>query len=234
MTKVNCKFNGKVVGRSKVNITVQTEAIDRKGNIYTMDHVVKMPKGIKVEVGQYVTCSGYLESQDGSNWIDAFSAEVLKSNPGDLSMNAWIEGEASASFIEPSSTTGVPFGIATVKVDETRRQRGVIFNYLIPKMREQLKAGAIVRLAGRLQYRKYTDKEGTEREIPEIVCNNEYTKVVKLSTKSNPFSFEGDTTPGEDVTQLPVPAPATRKAVKAKVEKSFNLADSNLEVEIPF
>lgn len=112
-------------------------------------------------------------------------------------MYAWIEGEAAASFFEPKSLTDEfsskrPFGVASVKVNETRRQRGIVFNNLIATMRANLKAGALVRLAGRIQYRKYTNNENQEVEIPEIICNNEFTKIIKLSDRVNPFSFGTD------------------------------------------
>ena len=196
MTKVNVKFNGKVVNLiGKKYAEVATVAIDRSGKSYETVHNLKLGKGFAPAIGTYLAIAGTLESLEGLNWIEATSCVELKGAPEDLNMYAWVEGEAASSFFEPKSLTDEfsskrPFGVASVKLNETQRQRGIVFNALISKMRENLKAGAIVRLAGRLQYRTYTNAEGKDMTVAEIICNNEWTKILKPSTRKNPFSFE--------------------------------------------
>ena len=196
MTKVNVKFNGKVVGLiGKKYAEVMTEAYAKNKDKYETVHTLRLGKGQLPAVGSYLSIAGTLETLDGINWIESTSYKELAEAPEDMNMYAWVEGEAASSFFEPKSLSDEfnskrPFGVASVKLNDTQRQRGIVFNALISKMRENLKAGAIVRLAGRLQYRTYTNAEGKDMTVAEIICNNEWTKVLKPSTRKNPFSFE--------------------------------------------
>lgn len=62
-TKVNVKFNGKVVAYvNKKYAQVATIAEDRTGKKYETLHNVKLPKGIKPEIGSYIAIAGTLES----------------------------------------------------------------------------------------------------------------------------------------------------------------------------
>ena len=195
MTEVNVRFNGVVVAANTKKAVISTLAEDRNKKTYQTEHHVKLSKGVKLAEGSCVAITGTLESDGSTNWIEPKTCVLLDEKPEDMNMYAWVEGEAASSFFMPQGLDEFsekrPFGVASVKVSETRRQRGVVFNSLIATMKKNLKAGAIVRLAGRLQYRKFTTQAGEDREVAEIICNNEYTKVLKLSERANPFAFDG-------------------------------------------
>lgn len=197
--RVNVNMSGEVVEKNSEYLMVETTAIDRKGNLYGTNHVVKMVKH-KVAKGSFVHIEGHLDmDENGVNYIDPVKFEVLtdKLEPEDCKMNAWITAEASSNFIEPMSLNAVgldkkPFGVASVKVgtgEQKRFQRGIVFNNLIALFRKNLKTGAIVKLAGRIQYRDYETKDGEARTVAEIICDNNYTAILKASTKKDPFAF---------------------------------------------
>ncbi|MCZ2102132.1 MAG: single-stranded DNA-binding protein [Chitinophagales bacterium] len=66
----------------------------------------------------------------------------------------------------------------------------VAWNYLAEKAERDLRKGSSVYVEGKIVYRKYTDKEGNERYITEIVANNLYSldKKDKLTTSEGSFS----------------------------------------------
>jgi hypothetical protein len=201
-SNVNVKFNGLVIAATAKKAVVATVALDRNKRSYTTDHTVKLNKNTKLAEGQYVAISGTLESDGMSNWIEPKACTLLGEAPSDQNMYAWVDGEAASSFFMPNNgdefSDARPFGVASIKVNETRRQRGVVFNNLIGVFKKNLKAGAVVRLAGRLQYRKFQDRAtGETREVAEIICNNEYSKILKLSERINPFSFGDDSAEDE-------------------------------------
>lgn len=199
-SKVNVNMTGEVVGKDGQYLTVETTAIDKKGNLYGTDHVIKPTKGMKASKGEFVHIEGQLDVDDnGLNFIEpkVFTVCEDDAKPEDCRMNAWVVAEASSNFIEPQSLNSFgmdkkPFGVASVKVGN-RFQRGIVFNNLIAVFRKNLKAGAIVRLAGRIQYRKYEKPDtGEEKTVCEIICDNSYTEILKVSTKKNPFAFSSD------------------------------------------
>lgn len=192
--KVNINANVKVVGKKDGFTQIETIAIDRKGNEYSTIHNLKSSKFKK---GDFVHVEGHLEVADGVNFINPVKAVVLAAEPDDLKMNAWIQGETTSNFIEPKSLNAqpgenkAPFGVVSVRA-EGRFQRGIIFNNLIATFRQFVKAGATVLIAGRLQYRTFTNRDGIEQTVAEIICDNNYTQVIKASTKKNPFAFTSD------------------------------------------
>ena len=191
---VNVNFNARVTGKEGKYLMVETIAIDRKGNEYGTEHVMELGKGMKASKGDYVHVEGTVSmNEDGVNLITASKCSLWPDEPADLRMNAWVVGEAASNFIEPKSIDEVggdrkPFGVASIKLGN-RFQRGIVFNQLIPTFRKNLKAGAIFKMAGRLQYRKYIANDQTEKTVMEIVCDNNYTEILKASTKKNPFAF---------------------------------------------
>jgi len=191
MTKVSVNANVKVIGKEAGMTLVETIAIDRRGNEYSTVHNLKASKYKKNE---FLHIEGYLELENSVNFINPIKVSVLTDEPDDLKMNAWVQGETTSNFIEPKSLntpigeSKTPFGVVSVRV-EGRFQRGIIFNNLIATFRQFVKAGAIVLIAGRIQYRTFTNKDGVEQTVAEIICDNNYTQVVKASTKRNPFSF---------------------------------------------
>ena len=202
MTRTNVKFNGIVASANSKIAMVATVAIDKTGKTYRTEHRVKLSKGVKLAADTFVAITGYLDGNGHSNWVEIASCKILDSAPEDLNMYAWVDGEAASSFFMPTSgdefASARPFGVASVKLEGGKRQRGVVFNNLIGVFKKNLQAGAIVRLAGRLQYRQFPDKAtGETREVAEIICNNEFSKVLKLSERINPFSFGEDSTEDE-------------------------------------
>lgn len=198
--RVNVNMTGEVVNKGDEGIVVETTAIDRNGNLYGTEHLVKMAKTGKIAKGSFVHVEGHLDmDESGVNYIEPTKFEVLAEAqaPEDCKMNAWIVAEASSNFIEPMSLNSIgtdkkPFGVASVKVgtgEKKRFQRGIVFNNLIALFRKNLKAGAIVKLAGRIQYRDYETKDGESRTVAEIICDNNYTQILKASTKKDPFAF---------------------------------------------
>jgi hypothetical protein len=199
-SKVNVNMTGEVVGKDGNFLTVETTAIDKKGNFYGTEHTVKLAKGMKAVKGEFVHIEGHLDmDENGLNFIEPKTFVVYDEavEPKDCRMNAWVVGEASSNFIEPQSLNSIgvdkrPFGVASVKVGN-RFQRAIVFNNLIAVFRKNLKAGAIVRLAGRIQYREYEKQDtGEKRTICEIICDNSYTEILKASTKKNPFAFSNE------------------------------------------
>lgn len=193
-TRVNVNCTGQVVAKIGAYLMVETIAIDKKYNQYKTAHNMKPLKGIKPLKGEYIHVEGHMDMDtEGVNFIDPTVCNILPEIPAteDQVMNAWITGEASSNFIEPESKT--PFGVVSIKLQEKRFQRGIVFNSLISTFRKTLKTGAIVKIAGRLQYRTF-EKDGVERTVVEIICDNNYSEVVKQSTKANPFAFTTDDT----------------------------------------
>ena len=195
--KLNVNMNCEVTGKSGKYLEVATIAIDKKGNEYQTIHIVAPAKGMKPKVGEYMHVEGTLDVDDnGINVIEPLNWSMLEDKPKDQRMNAWLTGEATSNFIEPKSIEDVasdkkPFGVATIKVGN-RFQRGIVFNQLIPVFRKNLKAGAIFKMAGRLQYRTFVDKDDNERTVCEVICDNNYTQILKASTKKNPFAFSSE------------------------------------------
>ncbi len=103
------------------------------------------------------------------------------------------------------------------KKETTEWHRVVMFNRLAEIAGQYLKKGSQVYLEGRLQTRKWTDKEGQERYSTEIVCN-EMKMLGKREGMGAPSSGGG----GEDDY-----APAPRKD---KPKPSFD----DLGDDIPF
>ena len=208
-TKVNVNFNAIVTEKGNGFVKAATVAIDRKGNTYETEHLIQLGSKVKLSKGDYIHCEGHLDTnENGVNLIEPVKLEVLAETPEDLKMNAWIVGEASSNFIEPKAIDDIasdkkPFGVATVKL-ANRFQRGIVFNNLIPIFRKNLKAGAVVRLAGRIQYRSYMDKDENERVNAEIICDNSHTEILKMSRRKNPFAFSEATEVSETPKKLVV------------------------------
>jgi hypothetical protein len=202
--KVSVNANVKVVGKESGMTLVETIAIDRRGNEYSTVHNMKSTKSHKKNEMLHV--EGHLELSDGINYINPIKIEVLKSEPSDFKMNAWVEGEVTTNFIEPKSLNApigeqkAPFGVVSVRT-QGRFQRGIVFNNLIATFRQFVKTGAVVFIAGRIQYRSFVNKDGQNQTIAEIICDNNYTKVVKASSLKNPFSFSSGATTQADTKQ---------------------------------
>lgn len=51
----------------------------------------------------------------------------------------------------------------------------VVWRYLAEKSERELKKGSLAYIEGKMTHRKYTDKDGVERSISEIVASNVYS-----------------------------------------------------------
>lgn len=82
--------------------------------------------------------------------------------------------------------------------DETEWHRVVCFSKLAEVARDYLAKGKQVYIEGRLRTRKYTDKDGTEKYVTEIIC-----ETLKLLGRK------------DDGAQAPAPAPAPARSTPA-------------------
>ena len=82
--------------------------------------------------------------------------------------------------------------------DETEWHRVTCFSKLAEVARDYLSKGKQVYIEGRLRTRKYTDKDGAEKYVTEIIC-----ETLKLLGRR------------DDGTQAPAPAPAPARSTPA-------------------
>ncbi len=112
--------------------------------------------------------------------------------------------------------------------EQTEWHRVVMFDRLAEIAGEYLKKGKSVYIEGRLQTRKWTDKEGVERYSTEIIAN----EMTMLGGR------EGGSGGGDDMGSAPAPrsapparsAPASRPAPAAKSGTGFD----DMDDDIPF
>jgi single-strand DNA-binding protein len=109
------------------------------------------------------------------------------------------------------------------KQEKTEWHRVVMFGKTAEIAGEYLKKGSQVYIEGRLQTRKWTDKEGQERYTTEIVAD----RMQMLGSRSG--GSERMAPPDEDATRI---APASAAAKKPSAGKGGNFDD--LEDDIPF
>lgn len=94
--------------------------------------------------------------------------------------------------------------------DETEWHRVVCFSKLAEVARDYLSKGKQVYIEGRLRTRKYTDKDGAEKYVTEIIC-----ETLKLLGRR------------DDGAQAPAPAPAPARSAPAS-------APSYTDDDVPF
>ena len=85
--------------------------------------------------------------------------------------------------------------------DETEWHRVVCFSKLAEVARDYLTKGRQVYIEGRLRTRKWTDKDGTEKYVTEIIC-----ETLKLLGRK------------DDGAQAPAPAPAPARSTPASTQ----------------
>lgn len=138
---------------------------------------------------------------------------------GDPEIRKTQSGAAVASF---SLATGESWKDKATgeRRERTQWHRVVIFNEALCKIAEQyLKKGAKVYVEGSIQTRKYTDKDGVEKSITEIVLNAFNATITLLDR------VERAPPPDENSYGESKPAGASRTAAAAK---------PNIDDEIPF
>jgi single-strand DNA-binding protein len=138
----------------------------------------------------------------------------------------------------PSGDAIANFGLATTdtwkdksgeKQEKTEWHRVVMFGKVAEIAGEYLKKGSAVYIEGRLQTRKWTDKEGHERYTTEIVADR-----MQMLGGRGGAGGGGGTEPMNRDDDAPTPATASSAAPAAKKApaKAGNFDD--LEDDIPF
>ncbi len=188
------KLVGKVTKSGKDGLVLRTVGIGKDGKEYPDDFYVQHnlpepPKsGEKVEL---IATTEY-DQEDGSVWLQAKSVRPMISTVEDVNL-AIAEGTAHGVFqFFERAQDKMSFGNGLLRVGEKKWQRGVAFGYLAHKLSKEFRAGAIVRMAGRLRKQSY-EKNGEDREVFEIILDAEHTKVLKKAPESNPYDFAGVT-----------------------------------------
>ena len=89
------------------------------------------------------------------------------------------------------------------QVDKTEWHRVVFFRRLAEIVGEYLKKGSKVYIEGKLQTRKWQDKEGNDRYTTEVVAN----EMQMLDSRGGSTSYNQDETPAaQPMSQEPAPA----------------------------
>jgi single-strand DNA-binding protein len=110
------------------------------------------------------------------------------------------------------------------KQERTEWHNLVFYRRLAEIAGEYLKKGSQVYIEGRIQTRKYQDKEGRDRYITEIVVN----EMQMLSSKSSGGGFE------EASSRPAAAAPAAASAASSAPAKSGGGGFDNFDDDIPF
>lgn len=120
------------------------------------------------------------------------------------------------------------------KRDNTQWHRVVVFNDNLADVVERyVKKGTKLYLEGALQYRKYTDRDGMERNISEVVINRFKGELQILDSRRNDDNFSSDDNfynnqPSSNNSDVKKPQSETSKS------SSDNSFEQDLEDDIPF
>jgi single-strand DNA-binding protein len=120
--------------------------------------------------------------------------------------------------------------------EKTQWHRVAIFNEKIGEIAERyLKKGMKVYIEGSIESRKYTDKDGQEREITEVVLPRFRGELTMLDTKGggggDSYGNEGGSFRSAGASR---PAPARAPAGAGAGGPSWEPAGGDLDDEIPF
>lgn len=81
--------------------------------------------------------------------------------------------------------------------NQTEWHNIVVWRDLAERAQSNLKKGSSVYVEGKIQYRKYTDKDGVEKSVTDIICNT----FRSLDKRERPSDAIQDTTPSNAPTQ---------------------------------
>ena len=123
---------------------------------------------------------------------------ILVGNLGkDPEARTMQSGGKSVSFSVATSETWNDKASGDRK-EKTQWHRVVIFNERLGEVAEKyLRKGAKVYIEGALESRKYTDKDGAEREITEVVLSRFRGELTMLSGRGEEGGFSGGASGGE-------------------------------------
>lgn len=186
------KLVGKVTKSGKDGLVMRTVGIGKDGKEYPDDFYVQhnLPEPPKTGEKIELIATTEYDQEDGSVWLQAKSVRPVTSTTDDANL-AIAEGTAHGVFQFFERTQDkMSFGNGLLRVGEKKWQRGVAFGYLAHKLSKEFRAGAVVRMAGRLRKQSY-EKNGEDREVFEIILDAEHTKIIKKAPESNPYDFAG-------------------------------------------
>jgi single-strand DNA-binding protein len=120
--------------------------------------------------------------------------------------------------------------------EKTQWHRIAIFNEKLGEIAEKyLKKGAKVYLEGALESRKYTDKDGVERETTEVVLARFRGELTMLDGKGEGGGgYAGAEGGGYRSERAPASRPAAAPAARGSSAPSWEPAGGDLDDEIPF
>ena len=120
--------------------------------------------------------------------------------------------------------------------EKTQWHRIAIFNEKLGEIAEKyLKKGAKVYLEGSLESRKYTDKDGVERETTEVVLARFRGELTMLDGKGEGGGgYAGAEGGGYRSERAPASRPAAAPAARGSSAPSWEPAGGDLDDEIPF
>ena len=120
--------------------------------------------------------------------------------------------------------------------EKTQWHRIAIFNEKLGEIAEKyLKKGAKVYLEGALESRKYTDKDGVERETTEVVLARFRGELTMLDSKGEGGGgYAGAEGGGYRSERAPASRPAAAPAARGSSAPSWEPAGGDLDDEIPF
>jgi single-strand DNA-binding protein len=118
--------------------------------------------------------------------------------------------------------------------EKTQWHRVVIFNERLGEVAEKyLKKGMKVYLEGAIESRKYTDKDGAERDITEIVLARFRGELTMLDGRAEGGASSGEGTPYRSA-PASRPAAAASSGARGGGGPSWEPAGGDLDDEIPF
>jgi single-strand DNA-binding protein len=119
--------------------------------------------------------------------------------------------------------------------EKTQWHRIAIFNERIGEVAEKyLKKGMKIYLEGQLESRKYTDKDGQERETTEVVLQRFRGELTMLDGRGGGEGGYGGDGGGYRSDRAPNSRPAAAPAARAAGAPSWEPAAGDLDDEIPF
>ena len=114
-------------------------------------------------------------------------------------------------------------------VEETQWHRVTFFERLAEVVGEYVKKGTPIYIEGRLTYRKYTDKDGIEKNATDIIAS-EMQLLGGRQGMGGPADEEGGGAPRRSAAPAPRPAASAPRQAPAKASSGFD----DMDDDIPF
>ena len=181
---------GIVLSKDSSAIVLETNELSFDGNeTYTHVHPVTMTqKDLKsLKKGSRVKVTGkFGRSEDRRGRIEALAIEP--GYKGDDMNFGEVIGTAHRSFqFFEAKGEKRAFGNVLVRLGDGMILRGVCFAPTCHRFNGTCTTGSKVQVLGRIQHRKYVDREGDEQVMIEIVGDDDFTNVLESVELVNPF-----------------------------------------------